>query len=68
MSVAMTSEMPMCEYPNVQGLVIEVVDDEAIPCRYIRGLQNPVRGGPDLPVAGDPSFPCMSIPTRCWRT
>ena len=49
----MTSEMPMVEYPHVHGLVIEVVDDEAITCRYIRGLQNPVWGGPDLAVAGD---------------
>ena len=30
-----------------------VVDDEAITCRYIRGLQNPVWGGPDLAAAGD---------------
>jgi hypothetical protein len=32
---------------------LETSDASTIQCRFIRGLANPVAGGPDLPVAGD---------------
>lgn len=40
-------------YPSVDGLRIGHDGEGTIQCRYIRGLENPTPGGPDLVLDGD---------------
>ena len=49
----MTDEAPLSDYPSVQGLRIPTEGDDAIECRFIRGLEGLQPGAPDLVLEGD---------------
>jgi len=49
----MTDQVPLTNYPPVEGLRIPIEGQGTIECRFIRGLENPQPGGSDLVSDGD---------------
>lgn len=49
----MTDQVPLPNYPPVEGLRIPIEGHGTIECRFIRGLENPQPGGSDLVSDGD---------------